>query len=181
MRIFRAMAVCLVLLPPLSFGGTNSVEAPADQVQFTTIVQKYADLYREAPNELKKSTVARKRLDELGTIKADPRNLKSWVGIIEKLGTSSDGDAYLQIAGLVDGLTFGTWNNSLSDYQDKTLIKNGTPLYEVLSEMQEGDVVKFSGSLLKPKNLTEEGKMTTPEFLFHFKAVEKLGSNISTK
>ncbi|MBV7480346.1 hypothetical protein [Pseudomonas sp. PDM31] len=181
MGIFRLLATCLALLPLLSFGDTSSVEAPADQVQFTTVIVKYVDIYREAPNELKKSTAARKRLDELGTIKADPRNLKGWIGYIKNLGTTSDGDAYLEIVGLIDSMTFGTWNNSFSDLQDKTLIKNGTPLYDALSEMQEGDVVKFSGSLLKPKNMTEEGKMTSPEFLFHFKTVEKLGSKLPKK
>ncbi|MBO3274139.1 hypothetical protein [Pseudomonas schmalbachii] len=139
------------------------------------IVKEYAELYQQAPNELKKSTVVRKRNDAFQAVKSDPRKLKGWIGTIEKLGTTGDGDAYLVIKSPMDGMTFGTWNNSLSDFQGKTLIKNGSPLYEALSELQEGDVVKFSGALAGSKNLTEEGKMTEPDFLFRFKAVEKVG------
>ncbi|WP_336341786.1 hypothetical protein [Pseudomonas atacamensis] len=156
---------------------TKTVTVSDFQKGFIETVQDYSAQYEAAPNDLKKSTVARKRLDALSKLKGDPRKISGWYGTIEKLGTNGDGDAFMTIKVLVDNITFSTWNNSLSDSGSNTLIKNGTPLYDQISEMAEGNVVMFSGAIGKPKNITERGKMTAPDFLFKFSKVEKVGDS----
>lgn len=154
---------------------TKTVKVTDFQRDFIQTVQDYSAQYEAAPNELKKSTVSRKRLEAFSKLKGDPRKISGWYGTIEKLGTNGDGDAYLTIRLLADNITVSTWNNALSDSGSNTLIKNGTPLYEGISDMAEGNVVMFSGGLGKVKNMTEKGKMTDPDFLFKFSKVEKVG------
>lgn len=163
------------------FAETKRVTVSDFQDGFTGTVQDYSVQYEAAPNELKKSAVARKRIEALAKLKGDYRNIEGWFGTIEKLGTDGDGNAYLTINLLADGITVGTWNNSLSDSGSNTLIKNGSPLYDSLSEMSVGNVVKFSGAIGKTKNFTERGKMTEPDFLFRFSMVEKVGDSVSIK
>ncbi|WP_236189338.1 hypothetical protein [Pseudomonas pharyngis] len=160
-----------------AFAETKSVTVSDFQKHFVEIIQDYSAQYEAAPNDLKKSTVARKRLEALSQLKGDPRKISGWYGTIEKLGTTGDGDAFLTIKVLADNVTVGTWNNSLSDTGSNTLIKNGTPLYDEISEMSEGNVVMFSGGLGRAKNLTEKGRMTEPDFLFKFSKVEKVGDS----
>lgn len=175
----RRIAGLLFLLAAssMALAETKSVRVSDFQKSFIETVQDYSTQYETAPNELKKSTVSRKRLEAISKLKGDTRKISGWYGMIEKLGTNGDGDAYLTIRLLVDNITVGTWNNSLSDFNSKSLIKNGTPLYEEISEMAEGNVVMFSGALGKPKNVTEKGTMTEPDFLFKFSKVEKIADS----
>jgi hypothetical protein len=175
----RKIAGLLFLLAASSMASaeTKSVTVSDFQKGFIETVQDYSAQYEAAPNELKKSSVAKKRIDAFAKLKGDPRKISGWYGTIEKLGTNGDGDAYLTIRMLVDNITVSTWNNSLSDSQSKTMIKNGTPLYDELSEMSEGNVVMFSGAIGQAKNLTEKGKLVEPDFLFKFTKIEKVGDS----
>jgi hypothetical protein len=158
---------------------TKTVTVSDFQKGFIETVQDYSSQYEAAPNELKKSSVTKKRMDAFAKLKGDPRKISGWYGTIEKLGTNGDGDAFITIKLLVDNITVSTWNNSFSDAGSNTLIKNGSPLYEAISEMAEGNVVMFSGALGKVKNVSEQGKMTEPDFLFKFTKVEKVGDSAS--
>lgn len=177
----KKIAALLFLLASSSIvsAETKTVTATVSDFQrgFIETVQDYSTQYEAAPNELKKSSVAKKRMDAFAKLKGDPRKIDGWYGTIEKLGTNGDGDAYITIRLLVDNITVSTWNNSFSDTGANTLIKNGTPMYEEISEMAEGNVVKFSGALGKVKNVSEKGKMTEPDFLFKFSKVEKVGDS----
>lgn len=172
-----AALLCLLASSGLASAETKSVAVSDFQKGFIETVQDYSAQYEAAPNELKKSSVSKKRMDAFSKLKGDPRKITGWYGTIEKLGTNGDGDAYITIRLLVDNITLSTWNNSFSDAGSNTLIKNGTPMYEALSEMSEGNVVMFSGALGKIKNMSERGKMTDPDFLFKFTKVEKVGDS----
>lgn len=167
----------LLAVSSMASAETKSVTVSDFQKGFIETVQDYSAQYEAAPNELKKSSVAKKRIDAFAKLKGDPRKIAGWYGTIEKLGTTGDGDAYLTIRMLVDNITVSTWNNSLSDSRSNTLIKNGTPLYDDLSEMSEGNVVMFSGAVGQAKNLTEKGKLVEPDFLFKFTKIEKVGDS----
>jgi hypothetical protein len=157
---------------------TKTVTVSDFQKGFIETVQSYSAQYEAAPNELKKSTVSRKRLEALAELKGDPQKISGWYGTIEKLGTTGEGDAFIAIRLLVDNITASTWNNNFSDAGSKTLIKNGSPLYEKISDMAEGNVVMFSGAFLgKVKNVSEKGRMTDPDFLFKFSKIEKVGDS----
>ncbi len=149
------------------------------QQGFMEIVAEYAQKYPKAGNELQKSALATERFKKFTTLKGDPKRIKDWIGVLERMGTNNDGKAYVVVRLSPNLLTVSTWNNSLSDYQDKTLIPQSSKVFTKLAAMKEGNVVKFSGQLKKPKNTTEEGKMVSPDFLFVFTDIEKIGDSIA--
>ncbi|MCL2459416.1 MAG: hypothetical protein FWF31_11385, partial [Desulfobulbus sp.] len=92
----------------------------------------------------------------------------------------SDGKAYIKVQVNPD-LTLSTWNNSLSDIEDKTMIVQGTNLFNSLSSMTKGQKIKFSGSFIKDqqdyykeRSMTIDGSMTDPDYVFRFSEVTKL-------
>jgi hypothetical protein len=144
------------------------------QQGFIDVVKDYAAQYEQAPNELKKSALVKKRLEAISKLPGKSNKVDGWYGTVEKMGTTGDGDAYLIIHPMTDDMTLGTWNNSFSDTGSKTLIKSGSPLYDAIAELEEDDLVVFSGAIGKPKNMTENGTMTDPDFLFKFTKVQKV-------
>jgi hypothetical protein len=72
-----------------------------------------------------------------------------------------------------------TWNNSVSDVVDHTLIEPGTLLHSTLAAMAVGQLVRFSGSFfpseigcIRETSMTLGGSMDEPEFLMRFRTVE---------
>ena len=60
-----------------------------------------------------------------------------------------------------------TWNNSLSDFQDKTLVPVDSPLFRRVSQMSVGQAVRFSGEFVhddldfaREKSMSVSGAMT---------------------
>lgn len=154
------------------------IHIPEDQQGFIHAVVPFVQQYRDAPNELKKSAVraARRTAIEKAVPSCQARN---WVGKLKKLGTQSEGKAYVEITleGTKD-VTVKTWNNALSDISDQTLIELNSPLFGKLSDMTEGTRVSFSGvfrrgdqDYLRESSLTEYGSMTDPEFIMSFSDV----------
>jgi hypothetical protein len=98
--------------------------------------------------------------------------------VVEDLGATSEGFAYLKVA-LARNITLETWNNEFSDLFDETLVERGSALYDTLLSLNEGQVVTFSGEFiggdgacLDTKNLTEFFAMNRPEFIFRFTAIQ---------
>jgi hypothetical protein len=149
------------------------------QSGFMKVVAASAQKYAKAENELQKSALVSDRIDEFRKIKGDPRKIKDWYGVLEQMGTNGDGKAYVTIRLSPKILTFSSWNNAFSDMNDKSLIPQQSPVYKKLSVMKIGNIVKFSGRLKRPKNLTEEAKMMTPDFLFIFSDIEKIGDSLA--
>ncbi|MDO8293038.1 MAG: hypothetical protein Q7T29_09285 [Gallionella sp.] len=64
----------------------------------------------------------------------------------------------------------------LKDNADISTIWPGEVIARRIGEvLADGNVVRFSGKLLRTTNITEEGKMTEPDFLFTFTNIEKIG------
>lgn len=152
--------------------GAQAVEVvvPADQRIFIETMLKYREAYKQAPNQLKKSALLTQRREELQKLlpKAEARD---WYAKLTKLKTTSDGHAWIEMK--LDGYPFTvkTWNNALSDSQDRTLIRQSSKLFGVLSDLSEGTVVQFSGEFIKESSLSEAGGMTDPEWVVRFKDV----------
>jgi hypothetical protein len=146
---------------------------------FMQIVANYAEKYKAAENELQKSKLVNERMSEFKKLKGNPKAITDWYGVIKKMGTNSDGNAYVTLSISPDLITFSTWNNGFSDMSDKTLIQQSSKIYNKLSEMKAGNVVKFSGQLKHPKNITEAGKMTDPDFIFKFTDISKVGDSVN--
>jgi hypothetical protein len=72
-----------------------------------------------------------------------------------------------------------TWNNSLSDFEDHTLIEPGTSVFQTASAMKPGQLVTFSGRFfpgtdgdcIQESSLTLDGKVASPDFIFLFSDV----------
>lgn len=147
------------------------------QREFMQINIEFSRRYPTLQNELQKSALVAERFDRFKKLKGDPRVIKNWLGVLEGMGTNGDGKAFVTIRLTPKELTFSTWNNSFSDMSDHSLIPQSSPVFKKLATMKIGNVVKFSGRLKHTKNLTEDGKMTTPDFLFIFKDIEKIGES----
>lgn len=149
---------------------------PAEQSAFIEIVEKYREGYRGAGNELVKSEMRDARA--MAMMRSDvEQKISQWTGTVIQLDVTGDGEAILRVE-LANDLTVGTWNNSLSDIGDETLIPRGHPVYRTLRDLKRGDRVTFAGTFLpseldyyKESSLTLEGSMTDPEYLFRFTRV----------
>lgn len=156
---------------------TRTVDIGDFQRTFIETIHDFASKYQNAGNDLQKSALVTERFERFKKLKGDPRKIAGWIGILEAMGTNGDGKAFVTIR-LSKRLTVSTWNNALSDSGDRTLIPQSSPVFKKLAQMKEGNVVKFSGSLKRSKNLTEEGRMVSPDFLFAFSDIEKLGDSV---
>lgn len=148
-----------------------SITIPNDERDFMAALLEGADAYKAAPNELKKSSVRKARDKKLQEI-LPSGTFKNWYGRLIEMKTTSDGDAYITLSMPDQLLALKTWNNSISDTEYKTLIKNGSPMYEVISKLQEEQYVKFSGHIFQEGSLTESGAMLDPEFITRFSEIE---------
>ncbi len=146
---------------------TVTVNMPKAQIETLQAIEDGRVAYGSCPNELKCSTVKKERNRQV--VKATSRGkIAGWFGQIAGLETTGNGEAIVIIAVPDRKVTFGTWNNGFSDVSDRTLIKSGSNLYEKLSDMSEGQWVKFSGRLVRERSLTEAGSMDEPAFIVRF-------------
>jgi hypothetical protein len=172
-KLFKATALFIAIASSQQAFAKEVLPAlPPAQSAFVETIANFGKQYKEAPNQLKKSALVSKRTEALSKIKGGLRNVSGWYGVIKSMGTTGDGDAYVIVEIPEADITLGTWNNAFSDAGSGSLIKGGTKLYDKVSDLEEGKVVKFSGSIGKPKNFTESGQMTDPDFLFKFSSIE---------
>lgn len=158
-----------------------SLAFPQMQQNFLNVINDYKKMYEDAPNELKKSALRTERGIKLKEILNNSRKFDSWFGTVTEMRTTSKGNAHFAIE--IDGtsISMGTMNSELSDLMDKSLITQNNPLFNVISELKEGDKVLISGEFLDSSkkdfvleaSLTEEGSMKNPDFLVKFTNVSK--------
>jgi len=155
---------------PLSPVKLVATRMPAGQKSFLAVIAEAANAYEDAPNELVKSSIDKARRVDSREFTSNGQ-LKGWVGILERLGTNGDGNGIIVIRANPK-TTFQTWNNAFSDINDKTLIPNGSELYNAVAQLAEGTPVIFSGRLLGEGSTTEEGSVMEPEFIVRFSSIE---------
>lgn len=151
---------------------------PADQQKFIEIVSDAAEKFRHAKNELQETVLRDDRSIELYRA-FNSSHVRNWQGTIAKLETTSDGDAILTVM-IADGVFLKTWGNSLSDYQDETLIPRNSEAFATLLNLHRGDKLVFSGAFItddrgyfKEASVTIRGSVTEPEFIFRFDEIRK--------
>lgn len=149
---------------------------PADQEAFLAAIETAADRFRAAPNDMARGGERPVRAQDICRLLPNLA-VRGWVGTIHALSSTSSGDGVLSIR-LDRRATLGTWNNSLSDSSARTLIPNGSALYNAVVQMRVGQHVVFDGTFLpsrddciNEKSLTVHGAMTSPDFAFRFAAV----------
>nr|WP_278376829.1 hypothetical protein [Brucella anthropi] len=158
---------------------SKAVALPVNQTDFVAVIEKYAEQFRKASNELQENALRdQRRAAMMDALNSEPV-IEGWKGTLQKLETNTEGKAIISVR-LSPAIKLVTWNNALSDLADRTMIEKGTPLYTTLANMSVGDAVEFSGSFLssgqdgvRETSLTIRGAMTAPDFLFRFSDISK--------
>ena len=152
---------------------------PDDQTAFIAATTSANHAYREAANAIKKTALRAQRAQAIKAALGDKRQFADWTSRLMKLETTSEGKAYVTFR-IAPDLHVKTWNNDLSDFKDKTLIAQSNPIYAILAELKEGEIVHISGEFLpaerdfvKEASLSEEGSMKSPEFIVRLSSVAK--------
>lgn len=156
-----------------------AIVMPAEEKAFTEAVSSFIAPYQGAENELKKSAVRARRKQNLSEL-VPTLEFKSWVGRLETMSTTSQGNAHLAVAIGSGPIQLKTYNNELSDTGDNTLIPINSDLFNTVADLKAGMMVMVSGTFLadeqdfiKENSLTEAGSLTAPEFIVKFTRVEK--------
>lgn len=154
-----------------------SLPLPPEQVSFSALIDSMYNVYKEQPNDLKKSAVKKARNSLFKGMKFE-RKVTNWIGELQTMSTNSKGNASIDIDLI----------NSRADVQTANYpIMLGSNLYEAVSSLSTGDTVVISGRFLQSpdymgkydfdylyeSSFTESGSMSSPDFYFKFKSVEK--------
>ena len=152
---------------------TPAINKPSEQSQFESAVSKYISQYKQAKNELQKSSLRSKRRADISA-SVNSFQIQNWVGTINELSTNSEGKAILSVR-INPNIEIKTWNNALSDMASNTLIDQGSAIYNQLMDLAVGQQIYFTGyffsgdeDFLQETSMTEKGAMVNPEFLMKF-------------
>ncbi len=106
--------------------------------------------------------------------------VREWVGQVTTRSTNNEGRGVLVVS-IGPNVSVKTWNNSLSDIGDKTLIEPGSAVFNAMGSLRNGDWVRFSGRLfsdstdcVREPSMTIRGTMTSPEFIFRFDSIQRI-------
>lgn len=151
---------------------------PKDEKEFISIVKESINSNDEA-NDLQREDVRNLRDEKI--CKSLPKNhhIQNWQGTVENIGSTLKDNATLEVK-LPYNISIETYNNALSDINEKTTIPKNSQLYKQIYDLHKGDVVTFSGEFIPYKNtcaselsLTLYGGLSEPSFLFRFDSISK--------
>ncbi|MEY8710451.1 hypothetical protein [Mangrovibacter phragmitis] len=154
-------------------------DLPQKEKTFIDIVSAAISQSDNAKNDMQRGGIKARRDD--GVCSAlKKRAVSDWVGKVTTIDSNSDGKGVIEIE-VADNITLKTWNNSLSDISDHTLIDPRSKLFEKASMLSVGDSVKFSGeffrgaeSCIEEASMSLRGGLEEPEFIFRFKDITKI-------
>lgn len=141
----RARAIAAGTVQPASAGAAGMPESQRDVL--VLYAQACAE-YDAQPNEIKMSAVYRKSTEILA--RAAP--VAGWTGTLKRISTNQGGSNATLVIDIGD-----------SEVRDDN-VALGSPVYLAASNMREGQVVTFSGRSLSDFNVTERGKVCSPDF-----------------
>ncbi len=157
----------------------NSPDLPYAEQQFIKAVHDGHNAYDAAGNDMQKGATRSRRAKSVCSAISSGA-AKDWIGKIYKLSSNSDGKGVLEIE-LASDVWIHTWNNSLSDISDNTLIDPDSTLFQSVSSMSEGQQVKFSGMFVRDatdcyreSSMSISGSMTEPEYVMRFSSASPL-------
>lgn len=152
---------------------------PPDQARFINAVLSARTSFNGAPNELAAGGIRSIRQQAICNAVAN-QHASDWVGRIETLSSNGDGKGVVSLS-VTQYMHIATWNNSLSDVSDRTLIDPTSSMFKELAALKVGDLVKFSGRFsssntdcVGEQSVTLRGSMTDPAFTMRFSSIRKL-------
>jgi hypothetical protein len=176
-----SVATTSVVASSVAPTGVPAEVIPPSEKAFISTITSFISLYNGADTEVRKTDVRFQRRQAIASCFSGlGLEFDGWVGQVKDLRTESDGEAYVSIRLRGTDVEIKTWNNSLSDTGDHTMIRRSDALYTSLRDIKEGDEVTVAGSFIeadkdyiKEASLTEEGSMTDPEFIVRFSEIRK--------
>jgi hypothetical protein len=158
--------------------GDAGRDRPDLQEEFTRIVQDGQEA-AEGGNEVAAHKAHEVRTEAMCDALPDDLRISDWIGEVDEIDTTTGGDSGVLDVQIADGINVTTWNNSMSDSGDHTLIDPESSLYDTLAELEEGDEITFSGTFiasesdcLHEQSLFETNSMEHPAFVFRFASVD---------
>lgn len=159
-----------------------TIPIPDEQTKFVQTVQKAQEANKVATNDMQKGGARAAREKELCALLSMP-SISNWVGDVYGISSNSDGKGVLEVT-IGPDVYVKTWNNAISDALHSTMIDPGISLFDKVSQLKEGQKIKFSGSFVRDtgdsigcfyeSSLTLDGKLSEPEFIFRFSDVSPL-------
>jgi hypothetical protein len=149
---------------------------PSDQARLITAVETARQQYAAGANDMAKGAARPARAQAICNV-LHSRSVDGWVGRVTELSTNGEGKGVLSIE-IGPDVSVKTWNNSLSDIGDNTLIEPSSPLFSAATQLRVGQLVTFGGTLFEDRtdcvhesSLTLAGSIREPEFIFRFRSV----------
>ena len=176
-----------VIIGAISGSGSSSINRvpaeklpiPSDQARFERAVLSARTSYNSAANELAAGGIRSSRQQAICNAVIN-QQASDWVGRIETLTSNGDGKGVVSLS-MTQYIHVATWNNSLSDIRDNTLIDPTSSMFKQLAALKVGDLVIFSGQFsssntdcVGEQSVTLQGSMTNPEFTMRFTSIRKL-------
>lgn len=164
----------------------DSVALPEPQKAFIAAVQTARETYSKGSNDMAKGAARPARAKQIcSALKGS--QAKDWVGTIYKLTTNGEGKGVIEVT-IGPDIYVKTWNNSVSDISDRTLIDPDSNLFKSAVTLKEGQHVSFSGlffksssDCVKESSLTMRGSITEPEFIIRFSSIKPLSNETAGK
>lgn len=106
--------------------------------------------------------------------------VRNWVGTVQTATRTEKGRGVLSVE-IAPGILVRTWNNTLADSADHTLIDPNSQVFGSLSGLRAGQTILFSGTFpasdtdcIEESGLTAHDSLTDPQFIMNFQSVAPL-------
>ena len=162
----------ILLLAGLCVGAAAG-DMPQDQKQFIDIVERSDRAYAQADSDIAKDATRLQRAKAICSVIRTPA-VRNWTGTVFKVSSNREGKGVLELT-LSTHMRVTTWNDSIADIGDNTLIDPKSPLFDQVVLLKKNQQVLFSGSFIPDStdcfreiSMTLSESMDQPEFLFRF-------------
>ena len=152
---------------------------PTGQAAVVAAVEAARRRFDSAPNDMAKGAARPARARAICAALRSPL-VAGWAGIVSKLDTNGEGKGVLEVEIGPDAYV-KTWNNSLSDIGDNTLIEPSSTLFTAASQLREGQLVRFDGTFfrdstdcVRESSMSLSGSIREPEFIFRFLSISRI-------
>lgn len=152
---------------------SKKLSIPDMETRFNLAIERGMAQFAAGVNDMQKGAARPQRASEICAA-LQTLDVDNWVGQIAVLSSNGDGKGVLSIR-IGKNTYVHTWNNSLSDISDATLIEPGSTLFKRVASLKTGDWVTFSGIFMRSQtdcvresSMSLSGSLTEPEFIFRF-------------
>lgn len=162
-----------VILATAAAPATVVTPLPQAEASFVASVDKWRKTYAAGANDMAKGAARPARAKDICTLMKSAF-IAGWIGTVETLSSNGDGLGVLSVK-ISDDVVLKTWNNSVSDVGDHTMIDPTSNLFHKAISLKVGQRVAISGAFIPSKtdcfregSITLAGSLQSPEYIFQF-------------